>query len=125
MKFFILLSIMFSTGARAALNTRVSCELKREGWEKLQFEFSFLSPSRAHALYEFHRGQETGLQRLLVNTSLSQEARYLGVQFQGEEKLVFILLAPLFSAENAGNPWNIEIVSSLYGPLNSICRSAP
>ncbi len=120
--FFLLLT--FSLNAFSAQNTELSCEMKREDWEKMSFSFKFLTPKRALTTFSFKRGEVSGNQNVPVSAiHQSSEARYVGVNFQGDEKLVFILLTPIFAPENLGMSFDIEVVSSIYGPTYLKCQA--
>lgn len=125
MRIFLLIFLTLSSfSAVSAVNTEISCELKRDEWEKMTFEFRFLTPKRAVAVFHFQKGELTGTKSIPVSAiHQSIEARYVGLNFLGEEKLVFILLSPIFSAEAIGIPMDIEVVSSIYGPLFLKCKA--
>lgn len=125
MKFlFLLLLALGSLSAVSAVNTEISCEMKRDEWEKMTFDFRFLTPKRAIAVLNFQKGELSGTKSIPVSAvHQSVEARYVGLNFLGEEKLVFILLGPIFSVENLGIPMDIEVVSSIYGPLYLKCKA--
>lgn len=125
MKFLLLLLLALSSfSAVSAVNTEISCEMKRDEWEKMTFNFRFLTPKRAIAVLNFQKGELSGRKSIPVSAvHQSVEARYVGLNFLGEEKLVFILLGPIFSAENLGIPMDIEVVSSIYGPLYLKCKA--
>lgn len=125
MKFFLLILLTLSSfSAVSAVNTEISCEMKRDEWEKMTFEFRFLTPKRAIAAFHFRRGEITGTKAIPVSAvHRSVEARYVGLNFLGEEKLVFIFLAPIFEPESMGIQMDIEAVSSIYGPLYLKCKA--
>lgn len=126
MKTYLLLLLTFFAGfsAFASESTEISCEMKRDDWDKMTFEFRFLTARRAIALAHFQKG-ETSTNRSVPVSAIHQssEARYVGLNFLAEEKLVFILLTPIFAPENLGIPMDIEVVSSIYGPIHLICRA--
>ncbi len=120
---FILLSL-FSFNAMASMNTEITCEMKRDEWDKMSFEFRFLTPKRAISLFHFQKGEVSGTRNSPVSAiHASGEARYVGINFVTEEKLVFILLTPIFAVENLGIPFDIEVVSSIYGPIFVKCKA--
>lgn len=120
----ILLLTLSSFAAYSAMNTEVSCEMKRDEWEKMTFEFRFLSAKRAIAAFHFQKGEVTGTKSIPVSAVHQNiEARYVGLNFLSEEKLVFILVGTIFNPENMGIPMDIEVVSSIYGPLFLKCKS--
>lgn len=122
MKFILFFLISFS--AIASDVSVVTCDMKRDEWEKMVFEFRFLSPKRGLTSLHFQKGEVTGVKNLPVSAiHQSIEARYVGLDFLGEEKLVFILLSPIFASESLGVPFDIEVVSSIYGPTYLKCRS--
>ncbi len=122
MKYLFLLLISFS--AIASQNSEISCSMKRDEWEKMVFEFRFLSPKRGLTTFRFQKDGEAGVKNLPVSAiHQSSEARYVGLDFLSEEKLVFILLSPIFDSENLGVLMDIEVVSSIYGPINLKCRA--
>ncbi len=125
MKISLLFLLIFSSfSAISAVNTEISCELKRDEWEKMTFEFRFLTPKRALTAFHFRKGEVSGTKSIPVSAiHQSVEARYVGLKFLGEEKLVFILLSPIFDPENIGIPMGIEVVSSIYGPLFLKCKA--
>lgn len=107
-----------------ASSTEITCEMKRDEWEKMSFEFRFLTPKRALTAFHFQKGEVTGVKSIPVSAiHQSSEARYVGLNFLGEEKLVFILLTPIFAPENLGVSQEIEVVSSIYGPTFLKCRA--
>lgn len=120
---FILLTLS-SFAAVSAVNAEISCEMKRDEWEKMTFEFRFLTPKRAIAAFHFQKGEVTGTKSIPVSAvHQSIEARYIGLNFLGEEKLVFILVGTIFSPESMGIPMDIEVVSSIYGPIFLKCKA--
>ncbi len=124
MRIIFFLLFTFASAAFAAQNTEVSCEMKREEWDKMSFDFKFMGPKRALTTFTFKHGELSGNQNVPVSAiHQSSEARYVGVNFQGDEKLVFILLTPIFTVENLGIPFDIEVVSSIYGPTYLKCRA--
>ncbi len=124
MKFIFILLSLFSFNAMAALNTEITCEMKREEWDKMGFEFRFLTPKRAISLFHFQKGEVTGSRNSPVSAiHESSEARYVGINFVSDEKLVFIFITPIFAVENLGMPYDIEVVSSIYGPIFVKCRA--
>lgn len=125
MRFALLILLTLSSfSAVSAVNTEISCEMKRDEWEKMTFEFRFLTPKRAVAVLKFQKDEVTGTKSIPVSAiHQSVEARYVGLNFLGEEKLVFIFITPIFTPENMGIPLDIEVVSSIYGPANVKCRA--
>ena len=125
MKTFLFIILSFtSLSAFAALNTEISCELKREEWEKMTFKLRFLTNKRVVTGFTFKKDGVSGVKGLTVSAiHQSSEARYVGVNFLNEEKLVFIFLTPIFETENLEIPWDIEAVSSIYGPINMKCKA--
>ncbi len=124
MKFIFILLSLLSFDAMAALNTEISCEMKRDEYDKMGFEFKFLTPKRAISLFHFQKGEETGTRNSPVSAiHESSEARYVGINFLSDEKLVFILLTPIFAVENLGMSYDIEVVSSIYGPVFVKCKA--
>ncbi|MES2526049.1 MAG: hypothetical protein V4598_03145 [Bdellovibrionota bacterium] len=124
MKFIFILLSLYSFSAMSALNTEISCEMKRDEYDKMGFEFKFLTPKRAISLFHFQKGEETGSRNSPVSAiHESSEARYVGINFLSDEKLVFIFLSPMFSVENLGIPYDIEVVSSIYGPVFVKCKA--
>jgi hypothetical protein len=122
MKYIFLLLISFS--AFASDSTKITCEMKRDEWDKMVFNFRFLTPKRGLSSLHFQKGTESGVRNVPVTAvHQSSEARYVGLNFFEEEKLVFILLSPIFSSENLGVPVDIEVVSSIYGPILVKCRA--
>jgi hypothetical protein len=123
----IVLSLIFtliSINAFAADSTELLCEMKREEYKSMSFEFRFLTPKRALANFHFQKGHKEGTQTVPVSAiHNSSEARYVGLNFLEEEKLVFIFLSTIFAPENLGIPMDIEVVSSIYGPTNIKCRA--
>ncbi len=121
--FFLFINLTSSTFA--ALNTEISCEMKRDDWDKMSFYFRFLTPRKVISNFHFQRsGEISGNQRIPVTAiHQSSEARYVGINFLGDEKLVFIFLTPIFATENIGIPFEIEVVSSIYGPLFLKCKA--
>jgi hypothetical protein len=119
-----LIILLFTLTAVAADSSEVICEMKREEMDKMSFEIRFLTPRRAVAFFHSQKG-ETAKTRAIPVSAVHQslEARYVGLNFLGEEKLVFILLAPIFAPENLGIALDIEVVSSIYGPTNIKCRA--
>ena len=121
MKYFLLFFLTFSAFAS---NTEVTCSMKRDEWKKLVFQFRFLSSKRGLVSLQFQKDEVSGVKNLPVSAiHQSREARYLGLDFLGEEKLVFILLSTIFDSENLGVPFDIEVVSSIYGPTYLKCRA--
>lgn len=116
--------LLFTLNAVASDSTQVTCEMKREGWDRMSFEFRFLTPKRAVAFLHSQK-DEMAKTRSIPVTAVHQslEARYVGINFLGEEKLVFILVGPVFAPENLGIPLEIEVVSSIYGPANIKCQA--
>ncbi len=124
MKFIFILLSLFSFNAMSALNTEISCEMKREEWDKMGLEFRFLTSRRAISLFHFQKGEISGTRNSPVSAiHESSEARYVGINFLSDEKLVFIFLTPIFAVENLGIPFDIEVVSSIYGPVFVKCRA--
>jgi hypothetical protein len=122
--FFLIFLTIFSSSAFSVVNTEISCEMKRDEWDKMTFEFRFLSPRRVISLFHFQKGEVTGTRNSPVSAiHESGEARYVGINFISEEKLVFILLTPIFAIENLGIPFDIEVVSSIYGPIFLKCKA--
>jgi len=120
----LILLTLSSFSAASAVNTEISCQMKRDEWEKMSFEFRFLTPKKAIAAFHFTRGELTGTKSIRVSAiHQSVEARYVGLNFLSEEKLVFILVGPIFAPENMGIPMDIEVVSSIYGPLFLKCKA--
>lgn len=116
--------LLLTMSAFASDNSEVVCDMKRDDYERMTFEIRFLTPGRAQASFHYQKGEHAGVRDLTVSdVHQSSEARYAGVDFLGEEKLVFILLTPIFSSENMGHPFEIEVVSSIYGPSNLKCRA--
>lgn len=98
--------------------------MKRDEWEKMTFEFKFLSPKRGLVAFHFQKGELTGTKSIPVSAiHQSIEARYVGLNFLSEEKLVFIFVGPIFSTETIGIPMDIEVVSSIYGPIFLKCKA--
>lgn len=98
--------------------------MKRDDWEKIVFTFKFLTPKRGLTSLHFQRGEVSGVKNLPVSAiHQSSEARYVGIDFLDDEKLVFILLTPIFASENLGVPFDIEVVSSIYGPTYLKCQA--
>lgn len=121
---FFLLTFFAGFNAFSSESTDIFCEMKREDWDKMTFEFRFLTPKRAIALAHFQKGETTSNRNIPVSAiHQSSEARYVGLNFLSEEKLVFIFLTPIFAPENIGIPMDIEVVSSIYGPLHLNCRA--
>lgn len=121
---FLIFLTIFSFNAFSAVNSVISCEMKRDEWDKMAFEFRFLTPNRAISLFHYKKGEVRGTRSSKVTAiHESGEARYVGINFVTEEKLVFILLSPLFAVENLGIPFDIEVVSSIYGPLFVKCKA--
>ncbi len=122
--YFLILITIFSFNAFSAMNTEISCEMKREEWDKMGFEFRFLTSKRAISLFHFQKGEVSGTRNSPVSAiHESSEARYVGINFLSDEKLVFIFITPIFSVENLGIPYDIEVVSSIYGPVFVKCRA--
>ncbi len=115
---------LFTFSAFASATTEVSCDMKRDEYEKMTFEIKFLSSKRALSTFHFQKDEISGVRNLRVSDiHQSIEARYVGIDFVGDEKLVFILLTPIFASENLGVPFDIEVVSSIYGPNSVKCRA--
>ncbi len=122
--YFLILITIFSSHALSSVSTEISCEMKRDEWDKLTFEFRFLTPKRAISLFHFQKGEVSGTRNSPITAiHESGEARYVGINFLSEEKMVFILLSPLFTPENLGVPFDIEVVSSIYGPIFLKCKA--
>ena len=124
MKFIFILLSLVSFNAMSALNTEISCEMKRDEWDKMGLEFRFLTPKRAISLFHFQKGEVTGTRNTPVSAiHESGEARYVGINFLSDEKLVFIFITPIFAVENLGIPYDIEVVSSIFGPVFVKCKA--
>lgn len=122
MKYLFLLLITLNVFASE--NSEVTCDMKRDEWEKMVFDIRFLTPKRGLYSFHFQKGELSGVKNLVVSAiHQSGEARYVGLDFLGEEKLVFILLTPIFAPENLGVSFDIEVVSSIYGPTYLKCRA--
>lgn len=115
---------LISLNVFASETSEITCDMKRDEWQKMVFEFRFLTPKKAVSSFHFETGEVTGVRSLPVSAiNQSGEARYVGLDFLGEEKLVFILLTPIFASENLGVSFDIEVVSSIYGPSYLKCRA--
>ncbi|MFL5786202.1 MAG: hypothetical protein ACJ76H_16405 [Bacteriovoracaceae bacterium] len=118
-----LLFIFLTNFAFATESTELFCEMNREEYGKMSFEFRFPDQKHAVAEFQFQKTETSDKRKLTVTTvHQSSEARYVGLNFE-EEKLVFIFITPIFAAENMGIPLDIEVVSSIYGPTNIKCRA--
>ena len=121
---FILFTFFVSFSAFASESTDIHCEMKRDEWDKTSFEFRFLTPKRALTAFHFQKGETSGVRHIPISAiHQSSEARYVGLNFLSDEKLVFIFITPIFAAENLGVLMDIEVVSSIYGPFHVNCRS--
>lgn len=121
---FFLFTFLVSLSAFASESSEILCEMKRDEWDKTSFEFRFLTPKRALTAFHFQKGETSGVRNIPISAiHQSSEARYVGLNFLSDEKLVFIFLTPIFSPENLGVPMDIEVVSSIYGPLHVNCRA--
>lgn len=122
-KIFFLILFVLAAPAFAS-SSQIFCEMKRDEWKKMTFEFRFLTPKRAVAVFHYSKDELEGKRSIRVTAvHKSSEARYIGLNFLGEEKLVFILLTPIFTPENLEIPMEIEVVSSIYGPIYLKCRA--
>jgi hypothetical protein len=118
-----LLFIFLTNFAFAAESTELICEMNREEYGKMSFDFRFPDSRHALADFQFQKTELSDKRKLTVTTvHQSSEARYVGLNFD-EEKLVFIFITPIFAAENMGIPLDIEVVSSIYGTANIKCRA--
>lgn len=118
----LLTTFFFSAFTQAA--TRVDCEMKRDEWKKSVFHFEFPEDKKPRVDFEFQSLEAIGNSPLKISlVHPSPEARYVGVNFHHEEKLVFILLEPLFSAKTEEITSQIEVVSSISGPFYVTCRT--
>ncbi len=121
---YFLLSFSFALTAFSSESTEIICEMKRDGWEMMNFELKFLTSKRALSTFQYKKDESSGYKSFRITTvHQTSEARYVGINFLSEEKLVFILVMPIFDPENTGIPMDIEVVSSIYGPMNLKCRA--
>lgn len=125
MKTFFGIILLSMTLKAQALNTQLKCEMERPDWSKMSFEFNFKRPNKAEVIFIFARDGMQGQSQLNIsNITVSEEARYVGVDFsRAQEKMVFIFPSPIFEEESREKEITVEVVSSIFHSFDIKCRA--